>query len=161
MQTLKSLVVAALLASLIGCSHKSVSVNGTNVDTDDNNKSVTVTSKDGTVAVGKNAVDLTKIGVPIYPGANQGENGMSLTGSGPNGNAQMASLTSTDSFDKVYAWYASQLPKDAEKMKTSAAGNSTAEFIMGGANAGDTQTVVTLSGTDAKTTILIVKGVKQ
>jgi hypothetical protein len=45
-------------------------------------------------------------------------------------------------------------------MKMTQGTSSSAEFVMGGANKGDTQTVVTLSGQADKTTILIVKGIK-
>jgi hypothetical protein len=157
MQIIKSLAVAALVVSLAACSHKTVNVDGATITTDDkDNKTMTVTTKDGTATVGKDAVDLSKIGVPIYPGAQQGEGGMSVA----NGTTQMTTMTTSDSFDKVYDWYKGQLPNGSDKLKMTQGSTSSAEFEIGGENKGDAQTVVTISGQTDKTTILIVKGVK-
>lgn len=159
MHAFKSLAVAALLASVVGCSsHKTYSANGTTVTTDDGNKNVTITTKDGTATVGKGAVDLAKIGAPVYPGAQQGDGGFSV--SAANGNQQMVTLTTTDDFDKVYDWYKSQLPKEAEKMKMASGDNSVAEFAVGGDAKGDVQTAVTITGKKDGTSIMIVKGAK-
>jgi hypothetical protein len=72
----------------------------------------------------------------------------------------MTTMTTSDSFDKVYDWYKGQLPNGSDKLKMTQGSTSSAEFEIGGENKGDAQTVVTISGQTDKTTILIVKGVK-
>jgi hypothetical protein len=64
------------------------------------------------------AIDPAKLGIPVYPGMVQAGNG-SYQMTTSNGSA-LATYSSADSFDKVYAFYKSQLPADAEQMKTPA-----------------------------------------
>jgi acyl-CoA synthetase (AMP-forming)/AMP-acid ligase II len=152
------LVGAAFCAGIVACTHKTtVSSGETTVTSDDANKSVTVTSKDGTATVGKDAVDLAKLGVPVYPGAQQNEGGINVAAS--SGNMQMVTLSTTDAFDKVYDWYKAQLPKDAEKMKvSSSADDSMAQFQTDGPDSGKIS--ITISGKKDKTSVVILKGDK-
>jgi hypothetical protein len=92
--------------------------------------------------------------IPSYPGAKTeaaGSNAMSGSG--------MASgkvLTTTDSFDKVYAWYQKNLPAGSEKSHTDAP-VKTAAFIIG-ADSKDQKTVsITTNGGKTMITIAHVK----
>jgi hypothetical protein len=97
------------------------------VTTSNDNKTTTVTSKEGTVSIGQNAVDPASLGVPVYPSYQQTA-GMST--SDKNGAGQMVTLKTADAFDKVYNWYKGQLPAGSEQIKTSSGGNSMAEFVV-------------------------------
>jgi hypothetical protein len=117
----------------------------------------TITTSSGQVTVGQGAVDTGKLGVPLYPGAQQSENG-ALSMSGQEGSGEMVTLTTKDDFDKVYNWYKSQLPPDAEKMKVSDAGESMATFAVGDPT--KEQTSVIITGKPDETSILISHGIK-
>jgi putative lipoprotein len=117
----------------------------------------TITTSSGQVTVGQGAVDAGKLGVPLYPGAQQSENG-ALSMSGQQGSGEMVTLTTKDNFDQVYSWYKSQLPADAEKMKVSDAGESMATFAVGDPT--KEQTSVIITGKPDETSILISHEVK-
>jgi hypothetical protein len=157
MKTLSTLLVVAVLAGgAAGCSSKkSYSANGTTVTTDNDQKSVTVTSKEGSMKIGKDAVDPSKLGVPIYPGAQAQEGGVSMTSA--KGNATMVVLKTPDAFDKVYDFYKAQLPKDAQKMKLDQGDSSMAQFQSGDAST-DTGVSIMITGKKDETDILITKG---
>jgi hypothetical protein len=158
MRTITSLS-AVLLAGLVGCSsHKTVSVGDTTVTSDDGNKSMTVTTKEGTTTIGRNAVDVAKLGVPVYPGAVPGEGGFSFAAG--NGNTQMVTLTTGDAFDKVADWYKNRLGKDSEQMRVSNENSSVAEYTIGAAGKGAPSAAITITGKKDKTDIMIVKGTK-
>jgi hypothetical protein len=155
-----TILLAALLV-LSGCSHKvTVDSNGTTVTTSGtgDNQTVTVQGKEGTVVAGKGAVDTAKIGLPVYPGANAGDN-VGYSGSSAQGSGAMAVLTTTDSFDKVYEWYKSQMPAGSEKMHMTADTGSTAMFQIG-KDTDKEQKTVTISGEKDKTTIMLASGTK-
>jgi hypothetical protein len=157
MRTFSVLAMICLVA-LAGCSSqkKVYSANGSTVTRDTNNNTVTVQNKEGSMTMGKNAVDPGKLGMPIYPGATQTEGGMSVTSR--TGSGQMASLTTPDSFDKVYQWYKSHLPAGAEKMKFGSGDNAVAEFVTGTPKRGDTQSMVMLTQKRGVTDIIVSKG---
>jgi hypothetical protein len=154
------LFALALAALLAGCtSHKTtVDSNGTTVTTSGDNQTVTVQGKEGTAVAGKNAVDVAKLGLPVYPGANPSEN-VGYAGSNAQGSGAMVVLTTKDGFDKVYGWYKGQMPAGSEKMKTSSDTGSMAVFQIG-KESDKTQKVVTItSGTDS-TSIMLTSGTK-
>jgi hypothetical protein len=130
MHRLAILTVALFAVTLAACSHKATitTSNGTEtLTTSGDNKTETITTKEGTVTVGQNAVDLSKLGVPIYPGSQQVSG---LAGSGMRGSGQMVSLKTGDSFDKVFQWYKSQLPTGSQQMTSTTSGSSFAEFVI-------------------------------
>ena len=90
----------------------------------------TAIANDGGGAIDLRTKDPASLGIPIYPGAKNSPGG-NLGVSDKSGGGQMVILTSPDSFETVYAWYKSQLPADAEKMKTGIAGVATATFQVG------------------------------
>lgn len=150
---------AAAVVLLAACSNKHTiyTKNGTaTVETQNGGQTTTYQSKEGKVTIGKGAVDTSKLGAPVYPGAGQGSDAVAMNVNSKTGSGQMATFTTTDSFDKVYAWYKQQLPKGAEKMKLDSGGSSIAEFVMGEEKTG--QTMVMLSAKDGKTQITITHG---
>lgn len=145
---------------LTGCSgHKvTASNNGTTVTSSGDNQTVTVQTKEGTVVAGKGAVDVAKLGLPIYPGAVQNENA-GFSGQGAAGTSAMTTLTTKDSFDKVYEWYKAQLPAGSEKVKTTSDSGSMAMFQVG--KEGDKeQKAIEIMGAKDQTTILLTVGTK-
>jgi hypothetical protein len=107
---------------------------------------------DGNGVIDYRTKDPASLGIPIYPGAKTTPNG-SVSSSDKTGSGQVVNLDSPDSFDTVYAWYKSQLPADAQKMKTSLMGASTATFQVG---TGDEKSgkFVTVSSTGKGDTII-------
>jgi len=121
-----------------------------------NGGTTTYESKEGKVTVGQGAVDVSKLGAPLYPGAAQSEENGSITVTTASGAGSMASFTTGDSFDKVYSWYKAHLPKGAEKMHVSQSGTSIAEFTMAENTAN--QTLVMVTAKDNATQIVITHG---
>ena len=158
MRVLSGVALAALVI-VAGCSAKKTVYNsdGSTVTSDSGNKTVTVQSSAGTLTMGQSAVDASKLGVPVYPGATQSQGGFAYNGS--HGSGQMTSLTTSDGFDKVYAWYKSRLPADAEKMKSSSGDSSFAEFVTGAE--GSPHTTVMISSKGTQTSIVLSKGTTQ
>jgi len=85
----------ATLAMLVACSSKKTTVQTSSgaatVTTSQDNKTVTVESSAGTVSVGQN-VDQSKLGAPVYPGAQPNEQG-SITSNTDKGASVIAALT--------------------------------------------------------------------
>src|SRR5579872_6912803 len=125
------LTAMALVIALADCSSSKrvYSSNGTTVTTDNNQKTVTVESSEGTMKMGQGVVDVASLGVPIYAGATQDDGALSVTGT--RGTAQMAAFTTSDTFDKVYGFYKTKMPAGSEKMNVDEADSSMAEFVMG------------------------------
>jgi hypothetical protein len=93
-----------------------------------------------------------KTGLPMYPGAKQDT---SISGAGNSGAATM--IVTTDSFDKVYAWYQSQIPADWQRAKMDTADGSVATFQL---EQGSTTKSVMVAGTKDKTTITLASSTK-
>jgi len=129
--------IAAILCTLsllaaAGCgSGKTSHVGDATVTTSSDDKTTTVSVGDKTVTTGSNAVDASKLGAPVYPGATADENGGSLSFSGSEGSSDTAMFKTPDSFDAVYQYYKAQLPAGSEKMKLAMNGSSTASFQTG------------------------------
>jgi hypothetical protein len=101
---------------------------------------------------------LSKLGLPIYPGAVAAENG-GYSASGKEGTSQMAVLTTTDSFDKVYDWYKARMPAGSEQMKVSSGSGSVATFVIGKQGDKEQKTVEITSDKD-KTSIMLGSGLQ-
>jgi hypothetical protein len=121
-----------------------------------NGSTTTYESTEGKVTVGQGAVDVSKLGAPLYPGASQSEDNASMSVTTSSGSGVIASFSTNDSFDKVYAWYQAQMPKGSEKMHVSQSGSSIAEFLTA-ENTAD-QTLVMVSSKDNQTQIVITHG---
>lgn len=150
-----SLIAVAALAACGGQKTTYTTANGTATVTK-NGATTTYESKEGKVTVGQGAVDVSKLGAPLYPGATQSEDNSSISVTSSSGSGVMASFSTGDQFPAVYAWYKAHLPKGSEKMNVSQGGNSIAEFV----TAEDTpnQTLVMITGKDNKTQIVITHG---
>src|SRR5437868_10556748 len=147
------------IVALTACgSQKSTTIstgNGTATVTK-NGSTTTYESKEGKMTVGQGAVDVAKLGAPLYPGASQSADNGSISVTTASGSGVMASFTTNDSFDKVYAWYQAKMPKGSEKMHVSQSGASIAEFLTA-ENTAD-QTLVMVSSKDNQTQIVITHG---
>ena len=142
------------------CAKKTTTVttsDGSTVTTSNDNQTATIQTKDGTATYGAGAVDTAKLGAPVYPGASKSEGGMSVAAS--NGASAMASFSTGDSFDQVYTWYKGHMPAGAEKMKMSAGGQDTAEFVTG--EQSNDQVAVMVTAKDGKTQIVITRNTKK
>jgi hypothetical protein len=151
-----SLLCVAWLAACGGAQKTTYSTaNGTATVTKNGN-TATFESKEGKVTAGQGAVDIAKLGAPLYPGAAQTADNSSISVTTASGQSSMASFTTADPFAKVEAWYKAHLPSGAEKMNLSQGGNSTAEFVTDENTAN--QTLVMISSKDDKTQIVITHG---
>jgi hypothetical protein len=154
---------AAAAIALAGCSsgHKTTIVTGNGtatLDTSADNKTSTITTKEGTVKVGLDAVDPAKLGLPLYPGATT-EGGGGLSMQSKEGGGQMVTMTTTDSFDKVESWYKSKLPAGAESMHFASGDTASAMFALGKETDKDRGSIM-INGAKGKTTILLSREVK-
>jgi len=153
---------AALLLASAGCaSHRQViaTKEGTaTVETNQSNDTTTITSKEGSASFGKNAVDVSKIGLPIYPGATANDTG-GMSFQSKEGSSQIVVMTTADSFDKVYAWYKGQMPSGSEQMHMSSGNSSVASFVIGKQGDKNAKTV-TITADKDKTSIMLAAGSK-
>ncbi len=113
----------------------------------------------GPAAAGTPAADTNTgdTGVPVYPGATSQASASYSGGNGASGSSVKAAVyTTTDSFDKVYAFYQKSLPNATEMMHTSTPPTPGAAFIVTDPNnKGHATTVVVGTGSDGKVTITI------
>jgi hypothetical protein len=122
--------------------------------------SMTVHTKDGDATLG-GAVDPTKLGAPIYPGAKTDPNTQgSFSASTSEGSTVVATFETNDPFDKVYDYYKAQMPAGSEGMKMSMGGVSTAEWQVGQDGAGDEVLVQVTSNKEGKVKVLITHTIK-
>jgi hypothetical protein len=164
MHTRKTAAIAVAIIALAGCSsgHKtSVETNGGTVTTETSadQKTTTVTSQGSTVKMGQGAVDPAKLGLPVYPGATAADGG-SWAMQSKEGGGEMVTLTTTDAFDKVEAWYKSKLPAGSEAMNMTSGDSSSAVFKIG-KEADSDQSSVLINGEKDKTTITLTHQAKK
>lgn len=164
MQTYRVAAIAVALVALAGCSsgHKTTVVtNGGTVTTDTSadSKTTTITTQDASVKVGQNAVDPAKTGLPVYPGATTAEGGGWAMQS-KNGGGEIVTMTTTDSFDAVEAWYKSKMPANSETLNMKSGDTASAEFTEGKEGDKEERSVM-INGEKGKTTIMLSHSVKQ
>jgi hypothetical protein len=164
MQTHKVAAITLALIALAGCSsgHKTTIVtNGGTVTTDTSadSKTTTITTQGSSLKVGQNAVDPAKLGLPVYPGASSAEGGGWAMQS-KNGGGEMVTLTTTDSFDTVEAWYKSKMPAGSEAMNMKSGDTASAVFQVGKETDKEQRSVM-INGEKDKTTITLTHAVKQ
>src|SRR5581483_7206536 len=94
--------LVAAVAALGACSGKKTTVSNSNgnvtVEQGSNGETTTVKGAGSEMKFGKGAVDPAALGLPVYPGATQSENSVSLNAATKNGSGQMATLATNDSF---------------------------------------------------------------
>jgi hypothetical protein len=135
-----AVAVATLTVGFAGCGQKSATTTTGQSTTVQSTASAdasataadasATTASDGSGVIDYRTKDPANLGIPIYPGAKTTPGG-SVASSDKTGSGQVVNMSSSDSFDTVYGWYKSQLPADAQKMKTSLMGASTATFQVG------------------------------
>ncbi len=154
--------VGALLAivALVGCGGKTTKVGDTTITTSDDNKTTSVTTADGSAKVGAGAVDASKLGAPVYPGATAADSG-SISLSTADSSIDSETLTTPDSFDKVYEYYKGQLPAGSEKMKMTVSSGSTAMFQTGDADKDAVTVTISSKDGDNATSVNISHTVKK
>jgi hypothetical protein len=122
--------------------------------------SMSVHTKDGDATIG-GAVDPSKLGAPVYPGATTDPNSQgSLSASTSSGSTVIATFQTPDSFDKVYDFYKAQMPAGSEGMKMSAGGVSTAAWQVGTDGGPDIVLVQVTSDKDGKVRIMMSHVIK-
>jgi hypothetical protein len=154
------LAVLALAAgaTLAACSSsKTTTVQTRNgaatVTTSRNGQNVTVQTSEGTTSLGSH-VDLSKLGVPVYPGAQADAQG-TITTKEAQGTSVVAAFKTADSFDKVYEYYKGRLPAGSERMKVISGNGSVASFQVGSPKTPDEVTVQVSSDKPNETDLLI------
>jgi hypothetical protein len=163
------LVVALLLSAACGCSNKKTATmpGGGKVTVEETGKGegkVTVEGKKGeqmTMETKKNpTVTEAELGVPIYPGAEQGESGSwSMSGKEGSGASSVYQFKTKDPYDKVFAFYKDKVKNPTQTMETTSEGKKTGLIQV--ASEGDKQLIsVTVHEEDGETTIMVTR-VKQ
>jgi hypothetical protein len=158
MQMYKIAAIAVVALALAGCSsgHKTTiatSEGNVTTDTSSDAKTTTITTQSGSVKMGENAVDPASLGLPVYPGASTAEGG-GWSMQSKEGGGQIVTLTTTDSFDAVEAWYKSKMPADSEAMNMKSGDSASAVFKVGKDTDSDQSTVM-INGEKDKTTITL------
>lgn len=110
---------------------------------------VTVQTSEGTTSIGLR-VDARKLGIPVYPPAQLDPQGSITTDA-----SVIAAFRTSDSFDKVYAYYKRLLPRNAEKMKVTSGNGSVVSFQIGDPNTPEEITVQVSSDQPNETEVLI------
>jgi hypothetical protein len=152
-----ALVTLAVLGG-VACSGKSsfTDKNGNVTTVDPASHTVTYKDKTGTHTVA-DAVDVHKLGIPLYPGAAVASGSGFHVGQATHG-GDVALLTTPDSFDKVVAWYDAHMPKGTVRqgvLKTPLGGAATFTLAVPSDN---TKRAVMIAGNDHKTTITVTAG---
>ena len=139
-----SLIALAVALAITGCNGSKSS---------DTSSSSTTTSSDQTTAAPAANSGATTGGneMPTYPGATVQASG---TGSNMGTTATGKVLTTTDSFDTVYAWYQKNTPAGSEKSHVESPVQS-AVFMVGDPSSGQNSVTITTQG--GKTVITIAK----
>lgn len=135
-----ALFAATLLLCVACSSHKTTVATdqGTaTVTTSNDNKTTTIESNKGTVTIGEGAVDVSKLGVPLYPNAKQDGSSVQVESN----DGALATFTTSDSFEDVYRFYKAHMPAGSEKLKISSGDTSNAIFSVADAKTGEERTL--------------------
>jgi hypothetical protein len=160
MRLLTTSLVAVLAAvAITACSGGSSSSSSDNTATSSATDTTSSASSDTTSTATEPSTgsDQTAAGnaatadIPSYPGATTEAAGSSM-GMGAGKNAAGKVMSTSDSFDKVYAWYQKNMPSGSEKAHTTSPVQS-AVFMIG--EAGKDQKSVTISVQGGKTMITV------
>ena len=122
-----------LIAAIAGCSsHSASDTNATSGPSSGPGGSQTQTMQVGgsSINMGKNAIDPARLGLPIYPSAAGNVTG-AMASTGAYGLNAMVALKTSDSFDKVYAWYKSHMPANAQVTRSTSGSTLIATFVEG------------------------------
>lgn len=130
MQVRRFLALGTAFAVVAGCaSHKAATVNAASTTSSGPLASQTVTNAtdQGTPTVGKDAVDPSSLGLPLYPNADpaQTEGYEQHT---KRGDSKFVVMATSDPFESVEAWYLARMPHGSETQHTSAPDSKLAHF---------------------------------
>ncbi|HEY7980209.1 MAG TPA: hypothetical protein VID19_01900 [Candidatus Eremiobacteraceae bacterium] len=89
---------------------------------------IQIKDKHGTVSIGRGAVDLRTLHVPIFPGATQSSGFGSFSDSDANGSTAITTLDAHAPFEAVDAWYIAHVPPDVRPIRITVRGDSTASY---------------------------------
>jgi hypothetical protein len=89
---------------------------------------IQITDKHGTVSIGRGAVDLRALHVPIFPGATQSAGIGSFSDSDANGSTAITTLDAHAPFEAVDAWYMAHVPPDVRPTRITVGSDSTASY---------------------------------
>ncbi|MBV8154318.1 MAG: hypothetical protein JO192_03405 [Candidatus Eremiobacteraeota bacterium] len=138
---------AAAAIALAACStHK----------TSDGNQSYTLQTNQGAVSLGSD-VDTSKLGAPVYPGAQL--SGSTMSSSNAQGSNVVVGFKTSDDFDKVVAFYKQQLPQAKVNVMTPGSSGSVATFEIGTRDTAEHTTVLVGADPDG-TGIMITHATK-
>lgn len=117
---MKKLLLALFIGTVLicGCAAKKTVLYAPGMKVEENrqNGAVSIQTKDGNATIG--AVDEKELGVPIYPGATV-TSGMSFSGTPSAKSGAIVFADTTDSVDKVAAYYLQHIPGAKQTMKVS------------------------------------------
>lgn len=153
-----AMLAAAAVVALGGCASAHKTTIRTNegpatITTSQDRKDVTVQTSEGTTSIG-GPVDASKLGAPIYPGAESNDPG-SISSSNDATATIVAAFKTADAFDRVYEYYRQQLPPGSERMKVDGGSGSVATFQIGSPKTPDEVSVQVSSDKPNETNILI------
>ena len=125
----------------------------TTVETNPLRNTVKMTNRRGTAIIGKGAVDEASLGLPLYPGMIASQTGgMRVVDAA--GTKHAVSLSTKDSFDKVYTWYKDHMPAGSEQLHMEQPQASIATFLIGKEGDRDQRSVQIQN--DGKTTTVLL-----
>lgn len=160
-----TVLIISIVGFMAGCGKKTtqVTVPGGSMEITKEGKNqgeVKITTKEGTMEFSANKkVDLSTLGIPIYPGLTADESGsMAASGTKENQQMQMVNLVSSDPSEKVVAFYKEQLKnKKPNIMEMNSSGKKMTHIIVE-----ENKQVMTLIITEdkGKTKIVFYKGSK-
>ncbi|HEV2909288.1 MAG TPA: hypothetical protein VGX02_08415 [Candidatus Eremiobacteraceae bacterium] len=159
-----ALMLVAMIALLPACAKKSTTENGpaatagatTAAATPESSvQQATVQTNQGKVVMGKDAVDPSKLGLPVYPGATPSDAG-SFSIQGKDSSAQAVTIETHDPFDKVVAFYKANMPAGTQSFQASSGSEASAQFVTAKSNdKSQKQVVISQSNGVVKITLLV------
>jgi hypothetical protein len=160
---MRSAVLVRLLAATIAlaaCSHNAPARTGSDAaaTSGQEHNTATVRTSEGTVSVAGD-IDASKLGAPIYPGAQANEQGTVTTTTGK-GTTTIAGFRTGDAFEKVESFYKRALPAGSELINIDSANGSVATFQLHARGAGGVVTVNVTQSKPGETAILITRATK-
>lgn len=133
-----ALMLVAMVALLPACAKKSTTENApanpgattTAATPGSSVQQATVQTSQGKVTMGQGAVDPNSLGLPVYPGATPIDAG-SYSMQTAQGSAQIVTVETHDSYDKVIAFYKDKMPPGTQSFLVGSGSTASAQFVVG------------------------------
>ncbi|MBV8263134.1 MAG: hypothetical protein JOY87_04840 [Candidatus Eremiobacteraeota bacterium] len=148
-----SVLAIFMLASCTSTKVVQTQQGSTTVETNALRNTVKMTNGRGTAIIGKGAVDEARLGLPLYPGMIASQTG-GMRVVDAEGTRHAVSLSTKDSFDKVYTWYKGHMPPGSEQLHMEQPTASIATFLIGKEGDRDQRSVQIQN--DGKTTTVLL-----